>query len=197
MWGARNYYSRCKGDWGMPQFITDFWSALDWPNMIGSAIVGAIVLWLTSKIYPMWQKSRETSRIVLTRRKKSAVKRDLRTVLRMQYDPNYMSLWCTERAIIVGSFTAMIVVFVVLFALYVLIEMGKKETHGATWYPYAIMGIMTGPMTLLFLELWNFSRVANYYRKFDEFLKRVHEVLTIDEIAAVEKDEKTASRKPR
>ena len=110
----------------------------------------------------------------------------MRVVLRMHADPNYMSLWCTERTIIIVSFLSMIVVFVVLFALYVLVGMGKRESVELAWSPYAIMVIMVAPLTLMFLELLNFARVANYYRKFDEFLKRAHEILTVDEIKAIE-----------
>ena len=140
----------------MPQFLTDFWNALDWPNIIVSAIVAILLGYLATKIYPMWVKSRDTSKIILNNRTKSSIKRDLRIVLRMQSDPNYMTIWCAQRLIIIFVFGLFGLCMLVLFGVYVLSDLsGVSEivpVSGSVLINL-IIGFFVVPMSLMFLEV--------------------------------------------
>jgi hypothetical protein len=174
----------------MQQFFWDAWGKLDWPNLIVGGLLAIILSYLSTKIYPVWEKSRETSHIILSKRKKSAIKRDMEIVLKMRKDPNYMTMWCAQKVIMIVSFLGVAIIIVVLFGMYVLIGIEKLDRSslvgGGTFLNFLIV-FFTMPLTLMFVELLNFGRVTSYYTKFDEFNKRAGEILTLEELAELEK----------
>jgi hypothetical protein len=177
--------------------VHNFWSSLDWPNIIVGVLVTGIFGILTTKVaIPLINKWHQTSKLILHKRQKAAVMRDMRKIMKFRADQQSAVIWGVEKIsnIVVGIF------FLTLMVAFVLVSATAMGFRASLNWPGGDLGLVVTlaagigtVFAVVRIELAEIARISKYYNHFIEFKLQASEILTADEMSEFVEPEKVAS----
>lgn len=183
------------------QWLYDGWGRLDWPNLVGGLVLGGMGWLLTWKVMiPIWNKSHETSKLLLHKRQKKAVLRDIRLIQKFKKGQHDIYLWCATKviAVVLGCAT-MIGTTILMMSIMILgrfRDMGvpatfdiwtapiPKDLENLMTYSMAFfMGIVTA---VVMKHIYDVRRIVRYYTDMDDFKEEAKKILAVEDLKLLE-----------
>ncbi len=179
------------------QWLYDGWGRLDWPNLIGGLVLGGIGYLFTWKVLlPLWNKSHETSKLLLHKRQKEAVLRDIRLIKKFKSGQLDIYLWCAVRlaGVILGcmAFLGMLILGISLVVFAKMRAAIGVPSFDIWDYPFPLgaeewvarvlafaMGIDTA---ILMKHVLDIRRIVRYYSYMDEFKEQAKKILSFEDL---------------
>ena len=184
----------------MPQFITDYTNAIDWVNLTATLLVGAILGWSAKRFTGWWSWWSETTRSAVKFAFKEQAERQYRDIVSYRLDTNLLMFYITKKLMVILVLCVLLIV-TVEFMILLTAEDGARIGFDEIVVQdrTALVVIYVGTVAIYFSaiggsmsELW---QTGMFYRKFEDFKKRVSLTLSHEEMAAIEKSVKSMYEK--